>query len=452
MKKLALAWVLVLGGVPPLALGQSITYDDVVVVVNSNDSVSVALGNYFMAARSIPAVNLIAVDAPLAETIDAAQFGVVKQQIKSYMQANNLVGPINYMVMIKGMPHRVGSTDCDSVPPNGCSALDSEFTLLFSQDSVLMLGSIGAQNPLFLSTDPHSFATDHTLLVTRLDGTNAMDVMALIDRSGPLLPIVKQDVILIGDVQNATTSTFTSFFWNTFNIYLDPLNALGWDTLVDTVNTSLSDSVGVLAFLTHDGAPSPGVPDLEWSNGGLAMAYTYATAGSFNTSTVDPQKLRCSDLIADGAYGVRGSVNPSFASAQVTMGYTLQRYLEQPGSNLAESYYSGIQLLSRSDLILGDPKTSITISVGLGPDTQRATASLQVFPNPCADELTVPMERSKVLRCRLLAMDGRAVMEPVLPPGAGPISLSVKDLLAGAYVVQLHTTEGLRMAWFTVVH
>jgi hypothetical protein len=133
------------------------------------------------------------------------------------------------------------------------------------------------------------------------------------------------------------------------------------------------------------------------------------------------------------------------------MGHTLQRYLEQPGSNLAESYYAGIQLLSRGDLIIGDPKTSLTISVGLGPDVQ-GSIDLNVFPNPCTDVLTVPMERSKVLRCRLLAMDGRAVMEPVLPRVAGPLSLSVNELPTGAYLLQLHTTEGLRMARFTVVH
>ena len=108
MKQFLLAFLIGFIGGTSATFGQSITYDDVVVVVNSNDSISVALGNYFMAARSIPAVNSISVDAPTMETIDAAQFLVVKQQIKAYMMANSLVGPINYMVMIKGMPHRVG--------------------------------------------------------------------------------------------------------------------------------------------------------------------------------------------------------------------------------------------------------------------------------------------------------------------------------------------------------
>ena len=65
--------------------------------------------------------------------------------------------------------------------------------------------------------------------------------------------------------------------------------------------------------------------------------------------------------------------------------------------------------------------------------------------------LTVPIERSKVLRYQLLSMDGRALAAPALPTSAGPLSLSVSELPTGAYLLQLHTTEGLRMARFTVV-
>lgn len=437
-----------LGGVR----AQSVTYDDVVVVVNSNDSVSVALGNYFMAARSIPAVNLIAVDAPTVETVDATQFQSIRYQIKGYMTANNLVGPINYMVMMKGMPHRVGTSYCDSVPPNGCSSMDSELTLLLSPDSALILGSGGAQNPLFQSMSVHSFAVDHTLLVTRLDGYTATDVTSLIDRSGPLLPITKQDALLVGDVKNAATPTFNTYYLGVFNSYLDPLGTAGWNTLVDTSNLTLTGLLNVAAYLSHDGLPIQGTPDLEWTNGALAMAYTYFTAGSFDPGATDTRKLRCADLVADGASGIRGSVRQAFASEQVDMGYTLQRYLGQPGSNLAESFYAGIQLLSRSDLIIGDPKTSLDITVGLGPDLEASKVTVTCFPNPATDMLTIPMDRFKVLEYRVLTLDGRIAAMGDGPSGSGPLSLSVSDLAPGTYLLQVTTTDGPRTGRFCVVH
>jgi hypothetical protein len=272
------------------------------------------------------------------------------------------------------------------------------------------------------------------------------------DRSGPGLPVSKQDAVLIGDVENALYAFQPGFFHSVFSAFLDPLNNTGWTTLIDTVNNTLTGLDHVLAFLTFDGDPVQGTPDLNWANGALSMAYYHSSAASFNLGTNDPKQLRCADLIADGASGVRGSVLAPFSSEQFNMGHTLQRYMEQPGFNLAESYYAGIQQLSRGDLIIGDPKTSLTISVGLGPDAHRSVTELHAFPNPATDVLTVSIDRTKVKRCQLLSMDGRVVAEPGLPTAAGPFSISVIDLPAGAYVLQVNTAEGLRMARFTVVH
>ena len=447
-----MAWVLVLGGVPPLAVGQSITYDDVVVVVNSNDSVSVALGNYFMAARSIPAVNLIPVDAPMLETIDASQFQLVKQQIKSYMLANSLVGPINYMVMMKGMPHRVGTTYCDSIPPIGCASLDAEMVLLFSPDSSAMLTNQWINNMNYGNALPHAYANDDLIYVTRITAHDATDAIALIDRSGPLIPVTMWNSLVIGDIQNPATIFTTNYFHTSFEAFFAPLIVAGWPTSIDTTAYSYTGQNNVACFLSADDLPQVGVPDLDWIPGGLSMSYTISAGASFGDGPSDPGSMRCADIIADGASGVRGEITVSPNYDMSGMNHTLTNYYV-PGNNLnlADSYFPGIYHLSRFDVIIGDPKTSLTISVGLGPDAQGSATELRAFPNPALDVLTVPIERSKVLRYQLLSMDGRALAAPALPTSAGPLSLSVSELPTGAYLLQLHTTEGLRMARFTVV-
>ncbi len=66
------------------------TYNDVLVVVNSNSQLSIDVANYFKSARSIPNVNVCSVAMPTTEEITGSEFTTILTAIKSYMSANGL--------------------------------------------------------------------------------------------------------------------------------------------------------------------------------------------------------------------------------------------------------------------------------------------------------------------------------------------------------------------------
>lgn len=183
----------------------------VVVVVNSSDPESVAIGEYYAAQRGIPAENIIGLKMPLAETISLEQFvetihnpllnallesewlsGVKSSERDSYGRERLAVAvhSIRYLVTVRGVPLRF-SDSAESVDDSLTNfakhlqtkraAVDSELALLTAPPAAKMTGVL--RNPYFEGRPVSVADANRVLKVSRLDGPSKRDVIALIDRS-----------------------------------------------------------------------------------------------------------------------------------------------------------------------------------------------------------------------------------------------------------------------------
>src|SRR3989344_3521197 len=118
-------------------------YSDVLLVANSQSSISMNISDYFFSQRNmIYRVNISVADA---ETINFTVFSLsVRNPIEDYLLENNLTYKINYIVLTKGVPLRIQNPiggPCSSVNSR-CASVDSELTLILSKFS----NSIGESN------------------------------------------------------------------------------------------------------------------------------------------------------------------------------------------------------------------------------------------------------------------------------------------------------------------
>ena len=416
--------------------GQSV-YNDVAVIVNINDPVSVTIGNYFQAARGIPAINMILIDAPLSETIDAAQFNDLRQQIEAHLIANDMVDSINFMVTTKGIPNRVSQSACDTIPfTAGCTSFDSEITLILGPESSQILSTNWVNSPYFGSTIRQQRSLTGVYLVTRLDGYNENDVLDLIDRSGPGLMVDKALTSFIGDVSHADAPIIYLANYNMFDAILEPIESIGWTTYIDTLAAPLVGTSGVLGLLSYEEQPTTGLVPYQWANGALAFEFYAQAAASFDPGLLDPVRLRAADLIASGATGVVGAANYTYASAWSGAIFTFQRYVDTLGFGLAESYYAGIRYLSDMSVVVGDPKTSLVIS-NTTAINESPSQQFQIHYDPNTSSITfAPFHLSTVSPYHIQLFDpvGHLLLSRALMPSD---QVSVASLAPGAYVVRV---------------
>ena len=98
---------------------------NVLVVVNDNSAVSLAIGDYYARARNIPSANVCHINCTTGESIDSAGLmDTILYPIESYLSAHGLVDQIQYIVLTKGIPLLVRTTNC---------SVDSSLTLAFQR-------------------------------------------------------------------------------------------------------------------------------------------------------------------------------------------------------------------------------------------------------------------------------------------------------------------------------
>lgn len=373
------------------ASAQTVDYSNVGVIINQNSFDSQTIGAYFVAARNIPTVNVIEVDVPISEQITPQQFADLRGQVEQYLLDNDLVDQLDYLVTTKGVPLRSGSTACNTLSNfSGCKSVDSQLCLILGP----LAGSIGTNqtvnNPFLASLENHSRAATGVYLVTRLDGFKIDDVTTLIDRSGPFIPVVKQNALIVADLNWTGDPAAVPTFVAQFESITGPLEQDGWNTLTDTSMNMVTGLDDVFGYISIHDAPVLSVPQFNWMQGGIAMEWWSFAAYSFNPSESDPQKRRIAERIAEGVTGARGNVTVAFASPNSMAYHTWVRYTDTSYHfNLAESFYAGIMSLNDSYVVIGDPKTSIVLSSSTAVGEMTNGEALSAFPNPSSGIFTL---------------------------------------------------------------
>ena len=343
-------------------------YSDVLVVINSNSSSSEEIGQYFAAQRNVPTMNLVYINATTSEEIDDTEFQSIRSQIESYMTANNLKDKINYIVTTKGVPLKIKRED--TWIKDKSASVDSELALILDPDSEFIGGSSHIDNPYFAQgglyyTQKGSHFSHEKFgvyLVTRLDGYTVDDVKKIIDRSGPNTAVPSNALFVFDEDPNPRAPGFNDAEESASAL----LQNRGFNTELDKTATYLTNQQNVIGYVSwgsNDHNATSTVPNAEpnnsWFPGSIAATYVSSDGRTFDWPPVYGQSL-IADMIKEGVTGAIGHVYEPYSDA---MPYVLILFdLYTKGYDLAESSYAALPYLSWQEIVIGDPKTTITFN------------------------------------------------------------------------------------------
>ena len=170
------------------------SYNDVLLVVNTQSPESQEIGAYFKAARHLPDANVCSISVKAG--VDGARMSIAEKwvalaTIKSYMSKNNLTDKINYIVLTRGIPFY-------AVSEYTCPIYKSNFHLF---DVFLMYNlSKSASDPEHVAgifyNNPYFYYFNDMLskkfsqkqfgyyIVARLDGLGTVTIKNFIDSTG----------------------------------------------------------------------------------------------------------------------------------------------------------------------------------------------------------------------------------------------------------------------------
>ena len=375
-------------GLPMAATAQApVSYDDVGVIINVNDTNSVAIGEYFASERGVPARNIIRIDAPAQETITGGQFDTVRAEIESYLVSTGLVDSLNYLVTTKGVPLRVNYGGTLIKPDMRNASFDAEIMLILGDNAshigrntlIIPPNSVRAHQ-YFMKDEPFKRAgvipgtspprTYDMFLTTRLTGLTREDAIRLIDRSGPFTFVDKDSALFVFDRDPRPIQLVP--YDSNLAVAGAMLGSLGWNVLLNEDSVFVTGQRNVIGYASWGSNDhydhhytTKARPGNHWVPGSLAETYVSTSARNFTPGQTGGQS-RIADLIEEGCTGASGYVFEPYSIALTWVNMLFDRYLR--GYNLAESYYMSNPTISWMAVVVGDPKTSIITEIPPLPD------------------------------------------------------------------------------------
>jgi uncharacterized protein (TIGR03790 family) len=358
VRRLALWLALAAGG----AWAQ--TADNVLVVVNLQNSLSRRVGDYYVHCRQVPLKNLCRVSVSPAETITLADYEkLVEEPILRYLRSARLVDKILYIVTTQGVPLRVSGPG--EGPRTESAALDSELALLYSKIKGKRFPRAGAVPNPFYEQRKETFAHPRfpIYLVTRLAGYDFDDIKAMMDRS----LVARNRGKFVIDLKSSARGAGDD--WLRLAASQLPLDRLVLDE-TEKVLYGERDVIGYAAWGSNDPNRHQRFTGFHWLPGAIVTEYVSSNGRTFARPPEDwtistwrpadrlrwfagsPQTLTA-DYIHEGATGCSGHVDEPYLSQTPRPDYLLPAYFG--GRNLAESYYLAIPSLSWQNIVVGDP-------------------------------------------------------------------------------------------------
>lgn len=348
----------------------------VVVVANERDAESVALARYYMAARGIPADNLVALQMPSAETINRDEFittildplrarlaatgwldGIISD-LRDEFGRRRFVGTgnrISYLVLCRGVPLRIGQNDewAASARPGtnpgllvNASSVDSELSTMAMSGTALN-GQI--PNPLFRLDANRHFAPDPVVRVARLDGPSAQAARDLVDNA-----IAAEQSGLAGRAY-VDLSGWNPMGDDWLERIATSLDAAGFDVDIDrdkpTMPATARFDAPALYFGWYDWNLSGpmALPDFRFPSGAIAVHIQ-----SFSAETLrSDSKSWCGPLVARGATATLGNVFEPYLGFTHRLDLFLGALLE--GRTFGDAGYHSTPVLSWQAVLVGDP-------------------------------------------------------------------------------------------------
>ncbi|MDZ7742656.1 MAG: TIGR03790 family protein [Bacteroidota bacterium] len=422
-------------------------YSDVAVIMNTNSEESVEIGTYFAEQRSVPEENLIYVDCLDEEIVDTTEFKSIVNQVRTYLDENNLAGSINYLVTTRGIPVNISYSDvCFDSTGIHCKSLDNKLTLLNSSLTWDLYANNTILNPYFESEENFSQQAYDFYLVTRLDGLVVDSVFAMIDKTGPNRPVVKEEANILIDFFHPDT-VLPFFATQRFEPAIDFLLGNNWNVSFDPDTNLITqmDNLLIYAGLIRD--TNLTAPDYKWIDGSMLMSLLPNSNYSFyyNGNEIDYSLMK---LMNSGGSTGTAYVNPYYWSSNSYDPFQIySKYLNDTSEmryNLAESLYSGMRILSGQQVVIGDPKTSLDIVYAGLTEAEYMSADIRIYPNPGRGIFYLSFNRNlEVKNIRVYNQFGQRIKE--FAPGReidNDIRLDLQDLRSGIYFLKVIPVAG----------
>ncbi|HEY1106969.1 MAG TPA: TIGR03790 family protein [Opitutaceae bacterium] len=347
-----------------------------IVLANSDDSDSLRLARHYMAARKVPAANLVALKLSTAEAITWREFittlwaPLTERLIRDRwldaiaMDLTDAVGRRKYapnghriaaLVVCRGVPLKIEHdpalvsearpfTSRAELRTNS-GAVDSELSLLPAPSYNI---NAFVQNPLFQNSEPAEMARN-IVRVSRLDGPTVADAMALVDRA-----LQAERTGLLGRAYLDYAAVY-----QTGNDWLQTaarqLRDLNFDIAEDreggTMPAMARADAPVLYFGWYTGdLDGPfRLPGFRFPPGAIALhihSYSASTLRSTSSGWAGP-------LVARGVTATVGNVYEPYLEFTHRPDLLLRALAR--GWTLAEAAYFALPSLSWQTVLIGDP-------------------------------------------------------------------------------------------------
>jgi uncharacterized protein (TIGR03790 family) len=445
---------------PEIQAQENVDYSDVGLIININSAASQEIGNYFSLKRNIPESHIFRLDIPQTEEISDNEFQDYLDKLRLTIGSRNLTDSLNYLVTTKGCPLKVLRFLNDS---NFCnSSVESEFMLLPEPNAIhigscITYANINAgnyfKNPYYSKNGKFSKSQYGIYLVTRLDGYSTETVKGLIDRSGPNSYVNKDSALFVLDQATNFTGFYQDLELATAGIRL---TNTGWNALVNSDSLFLTDQRNVIGYaswgsndLYADTFATHAEPRNYWLNGSIAETHVSTSGRSFEPGTTYGQSL-IADLLEEGVTGAKGYVYEPLTVAIAISSILFPKYTEQsfsgvPRYNLAESFFNASQMIGWMDIVIGDPKTSITTNPGLANKLYSPEIhQLALFPNPAKARVNIcsKLKVTAGLSVEIYDVFGRLIKIVKLPKSTEiNESISLEGIQDGIYLVMLKSPD-----------
>lgn len=372
-----LAWLVAIAvSIISLHAAESGAAARVIVLANSDDPDSLRLAGHYMAARKVPAENLVALKMSLAETVTWREFiatiwePLAERLIRERwldaiaMDLTDAVGRRKYapnghriaaLVVCRGVPLKIAH-DPELVSEarpftqraelrTNAGAVDSELSLLPAPSYNI---NAFVPNPLFQNAEPGEMER-HIVRVSRLDGPTLADAMALVDRA-----LQAERTGLLGRAYLDYAA-----FYQTGNDWLQAaalqLRDLGFDVSEDREGTTLpvtarADAPAIyLGWYTGDMDGPFRLPGFRFPPGAIALHIH-----SFSASTLrSPTSGWTGPLVARGVTATVGNVFEPYLEFTHRPDLLLRALAK--GWTLAEAAYFAQPTVSWQTVLVGDP-------------------------------------------------------------------------------------------------
>jgi uncharacterized protein (TIGR03790 family) len=330
--------------------------DQVLVIVNQNSKVSMAIGNYYIELRGIPEINLCTISCSKDEIIQRAEYtGTIAFSVKEYIEKNGLKDRIKYLVTTTGVPLKIDGIEYY----NTCmAAVDSDLTLLDYEYIVkdwLPNPYYGFDRNLDRTTMPLYLVNRLTAYNIDEDGDNIPDdVKSFLQKS--LFPPehMGRFIFDVDPTRDDGDGYQNGNDW--MREAADTLTKMGAEVVLDETTNFLVEEHNVIGYCSwgsnDNNRKNHGEPYFTWTDGAIAATHVSTNGRTFIYPPQYGQSMEA-DMFREGITGVYGNVYEPFLYACSHPEILFPRYYK--GYNLAESYYMSFNYISWMEVVVGDP-------------------------------------------------------------------------------------------------